>query len=112
MGIRDCRHKGLKELYTRGHTTKIGARYLKNVELILDLLDDLEAIKDCEGIKDFHPLKGDRKGTYSLHVTGNYCITFKWDGEHAYGLDFPGLSLGGIMLKRTANRKPSLPGKI
>jgi len=88
MGIRSCRHKGLKELYSEGHTTKIGARYLKNVGHILDLLDDLTDIKDCVGIKDFHELKGARKGTYSMHVTGNYCVTFKWDGEHAYDLDF------------------------
>lgn len=52
------------------------------------VLDDLEDIKDCVGIKDFHELKGSRKGIYSIHVTGNYCITFKWDGEHAYDLDF------------------------
>jgi len=88
MGIRDCRHKGLKELYICGHTAKIGVRYLKNVRLILDLLDELVDIKDCNEIKDFHALKGDRKGTYSMHVTGNYCITFKWDGEHVYDLDF------------------------
>ena len=88
MGIRNCKHKGLKELYVKGETTKIGARYFKNTWFILDLLDNLVDIKDCEGIKGFHELKGKRKGTYSLHVTGNYCITFKWDGEHVYDLDF------------------------
>ena len=88
MGIRSFRHKGLKELYTTGATRKIGVRYHKNIWIILDLLDGLVAIKDCEGSKDFHELKGDRKGTYSLHVTGNYCLTFKWDGEESYDLDF------------------------
>jgi proteic killer suppression protein len=88
MGIKSCNHKGLKELYCNGRTTRIGARYLKSILLILNLLDDLVDIKDCEGVKDFHPLKGSRKGTYSMRVMGNYCVTFKWDGEHAYELDF------------------------
>ena len=26
----------------------------------------------------FHPLKGDRKGTYSVSVSGNWRITFKF----------------------------------
>lgn len=88
MAIKSCVHKGLKELYSNGRTTRIGARYLKNTLLILNLLDDLVDIKDCEGLKDFHELKGSRKGTYSMHVTGNYCTTFKWDGEHVYDLNF------------------------
>ena len=88
MGIRDCKHKGLRELYTDGKTAKIGSRYIKNINLILDFLDSIADIKDCEGIKDFHELKGTRKGTYSLHITGNYCVTFKWDGEHVYDVDF------------------------
>ena len=29
----------------------------------------------------FHPLTGDRKGTYSVWVTGNWRVTFKWDEE-------------------------------
>lgn len=88
MGIRDCKHKGLKELYVTGKTTKIGVRYIKNISFIIGLLDDVVDIKDCVGIKDFHELKGNRKGAYSIHVTGNYCVTFKWDGGHVYDLDF------------------------
>lgn len=88
MGIRDFCHKGLKELYSNGYTSRIGERYHKNASLILDYLSDLDDIKNCHGVKNFHELKGSRKGTYSMHVTGNYCITFKWDGQDMYNLDF------------------------
>jgi toxin HigB-1 len=88
MGIRDCRHKGLKELYANGRTSRIGPRYHRNALLILDFLGGIKSLGDCAGVKDFHELKGGRKGTYSMHVTGNYCITFKWDGEDVYNLDF------------------------
>ncbi len=74
--IRDCRHKGLKELFTEGHTSKLGVRYAKNASFILDYLDGIVKLDDCIGVKNFHELKGRRKGTYSMHVTGNYCITF------------------------------------
>ena len=31
---------------------------------------------------DFHPLKGDRKGTYAVSVSGNWRITFQFaDGD-------------------------------
>ncbi len=33
---------------------------------------------------ELHPLKGDRKGTFAVTVTGNQRITFRYDGEHAY----------------------------
>jgi proteic killer suppression protein len=88
MGIKNCRHKGLKELYSSGRTSRIGQRYAGNAILILDFLSDVNDIIDCHGVKDFHELKGSRKGTYSMHVNGNYCVTFKWDGKDMYDLDF------------------------
>ncbi len=88
MGIKSCKHKGLNELYIDGETTRIGVRYVKNAKFIVDLLGRIKGLGDCETIKNFHELKGKRKGTYSMHVTGNYCITFKWDGEDAFDLDF------------------------
>ena len=30
---------------------------------------------------DFHPLKGNRKGTYSVSVTGNMRLTFGFDAR-------------------------------
>jgi proteic killer suppression protein len=88
MGIRNCRNKGLEELYVRGKSRHIGARYQANILRILDHLAAITDLKDCEGVKDFHELKGERKGTFSMHVTGNYCITFKWNGTDVYDVDF------------------------
>ena len=88
MGIQNSKHKGLEELYVKGKTKHIGARYHANTRRILDHLAAMTDLRDAEGVKDFHELKGDRKGTYSMHVTGNYCVTFKWNGHDAYDLDF------------------------
>lgn len=88
MAIMHFRSKALQELFTHGRSKKVGARYAKNTLMILDFLEAVAEISDCQGVKDFHELKGARKGTYSMHVTGNYCVTFQWDGKNVREVDF------------------------
>ena len=88
MGIKNIRHKGLKQLYIKGSSAKIGARYADRALIILDYLASASDLADCESLFDFHPLKGKRHGEYSMHVNGNYVITFKWDGVDFYDLNF------------------------
>lgn len=35
----------------------------------------------------FHALKGKEKGRYSVRVTGNWRITFGWDGQNVVEVD-------------------------
>jgi proteic killer suppression protein len=35
----------------------------------------------------FHSHKGNRKGTYSVIVSGNWRITFQFEGENAVNVD-------------------------
>lgn len=35
----------------------------------------------------FHALKGQEKGRYAVRVTGNYRLTFAWDGDDAVDVD-------------------------
>jgi toxin HigB-1 len=55
---------------------------------LLDLIEAANEIRDFSGVADFHALKGDRAGTYSMHVNGNWCITFRFIDGHAYEVDF------------------------
>ena len=88
MGIRNFKHKGLAELFIYGESGKIGTRYVKVAKHILSVLDMMVHPDSCKVFKGFHELKGRRKGTYSLHVNGNYCITFTWDGFEACNVNF------------------------
>jgi toxin HigB-1 len=36
---------------------------------------------------DWHPLKGARKGTFAVSVSGNWRLKFKFDGEDAVDID-------------------------
>lgn len=88
MGIKYCRHKGLEELYVHGKTKHINQAHWKNCVRIIDHLAAITDIKDCIGVKGFHTLKGSRQDVHSMIVTGNYRLTFRWDGEHVYDLDY------------------------
>lgn len=83
MPIADFKHKGLKELFITGYSAKIRPDMKKNLLLILDTLAEITKPEDLKGFKDYHPLVGNRRGSYSMHVNKNFCITFRWNGENA-----------------------------
>jgi len=87
MPITRIRHKGLRELFERGASAKVSLKLQANAILILDHLDAIVTLTDCEGVKDFHPLKGSRDGQYSMHVSGNWCITFTFEAGSVVVLD-------------------------
>ena len=37
---------------------------------------------------DFHGLKGKRKEFYSVHVSGNWVVIFRFEGGNAYDVDY------------------------
>ncbi len=49
---------------------------------ILDLLDNASDVAQLSipGLY-LHPLKGDRKGEWAVSVSGNWRVTFRFDGE-------------------------------
>jgi proteic killer suppression protein len=88
MAIVKIKHKGLRELFTSGASASINRQYHRNALLILDHLDAIASLDDCQGVKNFHALVGNRSGEYSMHVSGNWCITFSFDGSDVTILDF------------------------
>ena len=86
--IKNIKHRGLRELFQSGASRRVDQRYKKRAIRELDALN--QAVKPEElnipGF-DFHKLQGNPV-RYSIHVNGNYCITFGWDGENAIDVDF------------------------
>jgi toxin HigB-1 len=81
MRLIKFRHKGLLRLYTEGNPKGISAFHLDKVEKILIALETaltLEQVRRFPGWK-LHPLKGDMKGYWSLTVTGNRRIVFRYN---------------------------------
>jgi proteic killer suppression protein len=90
MIIRKFRHKGLKALYEDNNARGVPAASASKIQQILTALefaDNLAQLATMPGWK-LHSLRGDRKGEYSITVTGNWRITFKSDGNIVADVDF------------------------
>lgn len=84
--IRSIRHKGLRRFAETGNPAKLSVANQDRVRRILARLDAALEPNDLNlpGYY-FHRLSGiDR---YSVRVTGNWRITFGWDGEDAVDVD-------------------------
>jgi len=80
MRLSKFRHKGLLRLYTEGNAKGVSASHLDKVGKVLLALETaltLEQVGRFPGWK-LHPLKGDMKGYWSLTVTGNWRIVFRY----------------------------------
>jgi proteic killer suppression protein len=88
VAIRSIRHKGLRELYETGRSRKISKQLQRRAMELLDILDAATDLKDLSGIKNFHALKGDRRGQFSMHVSGNWVITFEFEEGEALDVNF------------------------
>ena len=88
MTIRKFKNKRLKKFFESGDKSGILPALANKIELILDRLDAAIDLKDMNFPgSDFHPLKGDRKEFYSIHVNGNWTIIFKFENGEASDVD-------------------------
>ena len=77
------RHKGLRLLYEDGSVKGVPpamADKLRKLLFALETAVDLDQASRFPGWK-LHPLKGDLKGFWSLTVTGNWRLIFRYDEE-------------------------------
>ena len=81
MKIRGFAHKGLKRLYSEDSAKGVPTGTvdkLRKMFAFLDAMQDAEELRALTSWKP-HTLTGDRKGTWSLSVTGNRRLTFRID---------------------------------
>jgi proteic killer suppression protein len=79
MRVRNFSHKPLRRFYQEGLTKGLPADAVTKLRAMFAVLDQM---KDAEELKAWplwkvHTLTGDRKGTWSLHVTRNWRLTFR-----------------------------------
>ena len=76
--IKKFKHKGLRKLFESGVASGIQPQHTTRLRQILALLETTDTIEDMElpGL-NLHGLKGQRKGTYAVNVSGNWRVTFK-----------------------------------
>lgn len=86
--IRNFRHRGLQRYFSNQDQRGIQPAHAARIRRILDRLDTALSAKDMD-LPGFglHRLKGDRSGMYAVSVSGNWCITFRFQGEDAVDVD-------------------------
>jgi proteic killer suppression protein len=86
--IAGFRHKGLRLLYETGDRRRVPSAYADKLERILARLDEATAPghMDLPGFR-LHPLKGDRAGFWSVSVSGNWRVVFRFNGTNIRDVD-------------------------
>ena len=82
--IRSFRHKGLKLLFEKGDRRKVRPQHADRIERILARLHEASEAGDMDlpGFR-LHPLKGDLAGFWSVTVSSNLRVTFRFGDGHA-----------------------------
>ncbi len=89
--IKSFRHKGLQLFFETGTLKGIQADHAKKLRMRLIALDTAFMIEDLKlpGF-DLHELEGNKKGSWSIKVNGNYRLTFTFENGDVYILNYEG----------------------
>lgn len=87
--IKSFKHKGLEYFFYDGTTKGIQAKHAKKIADILDLLDAADKIQvmNFPGSR-LHKLHPSRDEIWSVRVSGNWRITFKFIDGDAWHVDY------------------------
>lgn len=87
--IRSFKHKGLAKFFKSGSTAGIQSAHASRLRLILGRLNASTSAKDMDlpGLR-LHELKGKRSGIWSVTVSGNWRVTFRFTDGDAEIVDY------------------------
>ena len=87
--IKSFKHKGLQRFFYDGDKRGIQPTHAQKIADILDRLDASVKLQDMNYPgSNLHQLKGELKGVWSVKVSGNWRVSFKFVEGNAYILDY------------------------
>lgn len=86
--IRSFRHRGLRRFHERGDRSLLPSAQLARIERILDRLDEATGpeMMRIPGWR-LHRLRGDLREFWSVRVSGNWRIIFRFEGTDVVDVD-------------------------
>jgi toxin HigB-1 len=83
MKVLSIRHKGVKRLYLQDDGRDLPAEYVEKIAAMLSFICAMEDEAELKSIPSWkaHQLRGNRKGTWSLTVSGNWRLTLDVDNK-------------------------------
>ena len=88
QSIMRVRHEGLRALHERDDPARLPAGLVARLRRILFRLQDAThpGSADAPGFR-LHPLKGGREGQWSVRVTGNWRVVFRFEAGEVVDVD-------------------------
>jgi len=89
MPIQSFRHKGLRRLYEEDKTAGLPSKLVGKLRDMLVAIDTAESVDDIGLFPGWrlHQLKGDLAGHWSLTVSGNWRLIFRFEKGEAFDVD-------------------------
>ena len=89
VAIQGFKHKGLEKFFATGSKLAIQAKHAERLRRILGRLSAAAEPRDMSlpGL-DLHELRGARKGTWAVRVSGNWRVTFRFAGKNVERVDY------------------------
>lgn len=83
------RHAGLERFFTTGSAAQIQPAHRRRLKLILTALNTAQGPRDMglPGL-DLHLLKGELTEFWSVSVSGNWRVIFRFDGNNVTDFDY------------------------
>jgi proteic killer suppression protein len=83
------RHRGLERFFTKGSKAGILTPHAGRLLLVLARLSAAAEPRDMAlpGLR-LHELRGRRKGAWTVTVSGNWRVTFRFDGKDVRDVDY------------------------
>lgn len=86
--IETIKHKGLRRLHEKNDLSGIRPDMVDKTRKILSSLEAADSPQDMDlPMFRFHPLTGDRRGTYSVTVKASWRVTFRFVNGAAYDVN-------------------------
>jgi toxin HigB-1 len=86
--IGSFKHKGLRDFFQTGSARRLNVQNSDRVRRILLALEAASRPEDLNlpGFR-FHALSGKLAGRFAVNASGNWRITFGWDGRNVVDVD-------------------------
>jgi proteic killer suppression protein len=87
--IKSFRHRGIERFFRHGSKAGIQPKHAEKLSRQLFALDNAKNAQDMNATGwRLHQLKGDLAGHWSIDVSGNWRLTFAFDGVDAILVDY------------------------
>ncbi|MGA1998818.1 MAG: type II toxin-antitoxin system RelE/ParE family toxin [Terriglobales bacterium] len=87
--IKSFRHKGVEQYFKTGSKARIQAKHAERLRKQLFALDSARAPQDMNAPGwRLHRLRGDLENHWAVDVSGNWRLTFAFEGEDAVLVDY------------------------